>query len=208
VARTPAAVFGRTIGAILLGAAVLVSTATTRAYLNGKRHYAEAMRLSSEGDTEKAVPSFEDAVRAYFPGSPYPEKAIRELEILAKAAEMRGDAARAWTVLEATRRAILSTRHVTQPYEQQLKKTENAIRRVQTRQKGAFAGSLENLTARPIDPSPLFSVILVLGLLGWSGGALALCLGIGGVPPKGRTAAMVMCLGGFLVWLCATWLAG
>jgi hypothetical protein len=83
---------------VLLGLAAFVAIVTARVYLDGKNNFETARRLDREGESKRAVASFEDAARSYFPGSPYPERALDRLTIKAKAAQMRGDIADSVTI--------------------------------------------------------------------------------------------------------------
>ncbi|MCP4675011.1 MAG: hypothetical protein GY854_05800 [Deltaproteobacteria bacterium] len=200
---------GRLAGVVLLGAVVLVATITGRLLIDGKRHFDEALRLKSSGDREAAVTELEDAAKAYVPGSPYPTSALRELAILAKAAEMRGETVRAAAVWEVTRRAILATRHFSQPHAAQLENAETEITRLRSDQ-GGTRGTSTNPIERPTDPNPFASMLLFVGLVTWAGGAILLCL----TPsrdeannPRIRRAAWIVCLGGLALWLLMAWIA-
>jgi hypothetical protein len=202
---------GRAGGAVLLALAIIVSTATVRFLLNGRQHLEEAMRFQDANDSDRAVAKFEDTVRAYMPGSPYPTKALRELDILAKGAEMRGNVDRALSILEVTRRAILSTRHVRQPFSDRLQATEKAMVRLATQHKDTPREGAGILVIRPDDPDPVVSILLFVGLLCWAGGGIGLFL-----QPKSSTdstlkapfVALVVSLGGLVTWIAMAWIAG
>ncbi len=195
-------------GGVLLGLAAFVAIVTARVYLDGKNNFETARRLDREGESKRAVASFEDAARSYFPGSPYPERALDRLTIKAKAAQMRGDIADSVTIWESIRRSVLSTRHVVQPNKDVLERAERAIVRLQALGSDPEGSREMSRIARPRDPSPIASIILFGGLILWIGGAAALC-----VAPRtkaGSTAqralAWVACLVGLGAWLvvCAT----
>ncbi len=196
------------VGGVLLGLAAFVAIVTVRVYLDGKNNFETASRLDREGKSERAVASFEDAARSYFPGSPYPERALDRLTIKAKAAQMRGDIADAVTIWESIRRSVLSTRHVVQPNEDILERAEQAIVRLQMVESDTEGSRGTSRIARPRDPSPIASIILFGGLVLWIGGAAALC-----VTPRDKARSMVqlalvwiVCLVGLATWLviCAT----
>jgi hypothetical protein len=198
-------------GAVLLALAIIVSIATVRLFFSGRQHLQEAMRFQDADDSDRAVAKFEDTVRAYMPGSPYPVKALRELDILAKGAEMRGDVDGALSILEVTRRAILSTRHVRQPFGDRLQATEKTIVRLATQHQGAPKESAGNLVARPDDPAPVVSILLFVGLLCWAGGGIALFLqpkSSLGSTLKSPFAALIISIGGLVTWIVMAWIAG
>jgi hypothetical protein len=202
---------GRVGGAVLLAVAIVVITATVRLFLSGRQHLEEAMRFRDANDSMRAIAKLEDTVRDYMPGSPYPAKALRELDILAKGAEMRGDVDRTLSILEVTRRAILSTRHVRQPFSDRLRATEKAMVRLVTQQKDALKGDVGKLVARPSDPAPVVSILLFVGLLCWAGGGIGLFLQAKSSPKSNMNAsfvALIVSLGGLVTWIAMTWIAG
>ncbi len=209
--RNPAPpALGRLAGVVLLGAVVLVATITGRLLLDGKRHLSEALRLKSSGDRRAAVTELEDAAKAYVPGSPYPTSALRELAIFAKAAEMRGETTRAASIWEVTRRAILATRHFSQPHTVQLENAEREISRLRSDQGGA-SGASTNPIERPKDPNPIASMLLFVGLITWAGGAIVICLTPRRVEVNSQRihhVAWAACLCGLALWLLMAWIAG
>jgi hypothetical protein len=187
---------------------VVVAVATVRLVNDGHRRFQEALGYTEAEDRDARVVSLEDAAKAYVPGSPYTKKALRELVIMAKAAEMRGEHERAAAIWEVTRRSILATRHLFQPNSELLRRVERNIARlseVRFPRHGA-----EALTARPKDPSPLLSLLLALGLFSWIAGAALIAL-----RPRSKAGhllvplpyAWLTCLGGLAGWLLMAWLA-
>ena len=195
-----------TVSYVLLGAAVVVAVATVRLIHNGRQHFQEARRFIDSGARDRAVASLEDAAKAYVPGSPYTKRAIRELAIMARAAEMRGELDRAAAIWEVLRRSILATRHFYQPNSPALETAERAIKRLAWERSPESPG--EELMDRPKDPSPLASLLLFISLLSWIGGASAIALKPthkDGRPLVARTYAWSACLGGLCMWLVMAW---
>ncbi len=191
------------VGGVLLGLAAFIAIVTARVYLDGKSNFEIARRFDREGESQRAVASFEDAARSYFPGSPYPERALDRLTIKAKAAQMRGDVADAVNIWESIRRSVLSTRHVVQPNKDILERAERAIVSLQALESHPEGSRGTSRIARPRDPSPIASIILFGGLILWIGGAAALC-----VIPRAKARSMglralawVACLVGLGTWL-------
>ncbi len=199
---------GRYIGGILLGLAVLVGTATLRMISDGKAHLDEARRLLESGNRQTAVTYFEDAAKAYVPGSPYPKRALQELRILAKGAEMRGDLLGAVTIWEAMRRAAIATRHLYQPNQTILVDAEREIVRLRGFKQPSETNR-PNPIQRPQDPTPLGAIALFIGVVSWIFGAIVLCL----IPPSRqlthsirRKGAWIACLGGLALWVTMAWI--
>ena len=203
----------RAAGMVLLSMAILVLIATCRLLLDGQRHMQEARRFLSLGDRDIAVNELEDAAKAYFPGSPYPRRALRELAIMAKAAEMRGDPVKGTQIWRASRRAIIATRHFVQPHRGELHRIEREIVRLNTGM-GARDTKRKPFESDPVkgprDPDPTMSFLLFFGLLCWIGGAIALCLVPRDREPginRARKSAWIASFGGLTLWLIMSWLA-
>ena len=192
---------GRIAGGALLGLGAFLAIATVRILLDGRRHIEEAERLNREGDPAAAFAALEDAARAYVPGSPYPEKALREMALMARGAHMRGkiDAARErW---RSVRRSVLATRHITIPHEDYLARAERQIALLESPSQGAEAKPLE----RPRDPSPILALLLFAGLVIWISSSAVLASGLGssrvGGRSRTRTAAWIGSVAGLALWV-------
>lgn len=192
----------RILGVFVLGIALLVGTATARLVVEGKQHLDEGRIQKGRGDRFRAVAAFEDAAKAYVPFSPYHLRGLRELEIMAKGATMRGENERALAIWEMTRRSVLASRHFWQPNEHILVRAEQAITNLRSLESQGKASAMSPV-ARPKDPSPLGSMILFLGFLLWIGGGATLCLGYRSWRSKRAWAATTL---GLSTWLIMAWL--
>jgi hypothetical protein len=203
-----AAIGGRRIAAaVLLGVAALVAVASARLLLDGRRHLIEAGRFQAAGAHDRARVALEDAARAYLPGSPYPARALDRLALAARAHEMRGEVDKARKSWEIIRRSVLASRHVWQPQADLLQTAELQISRLWA---GAIDDAVSDPVARPRDPHPVLSLLLLLGLIVWLGGSATL-LGVPDSPGTGfgiRATAWLAMLGGLALWLSMSWLAG
>ncbi|MDD5309921.1 MAG: hypothetical protein PHU25_21600 [Deltaproteobacteria bacterium] len=199
----------RLAGLVVLGAAVLVCTATGRLLFDGRRHMASGDSAREAGKRELAAASYEDAARAYVPGSPYPRRALERLALMAKGAEMRGEGVAAAARWEAVRRSILSTRHFVVPNTDLLENAERELARLRAAGEDGTKGV--DPVARPRDPSAILSLVLFAGLAAWICGALVLCV-VPASPGRGRSRTHVtgwaLSLCGLAAWLAAAWLAG
>ena len=166
----------RILGVFALGIALLIGTTTVRLVIEGKQHLDEGRIQKGQGDLFRATTAFEDAAKAYVPFSPYHLRGLRELEIMAKGATMRGENERALAIWEITRRSVLASRHFWQPNEHILVRAEQAITNLRSLESHGKTTTMSPI-ARPKDPSPLGSILLFLGFLLWTGGAATLCLG-------------------------------
>ena len=130
---------------------------------------------------------------------PYAKKALWQLAILAKSAQMRGDREESLYIWETIRRAVLASRHVTQPHQEYLYEAERAI--YAYRAEASFVGDKSEISTRPEDPSALFSLLLFLGLILWIGGAVFVFLPLARKPVASRLAPVTISMGGLLLWL-------
>lgn len=167
----------------------------------------EAERLNREGDPAAAFAALEDAARAYVPGSPYPEKALREMALMAQGAHMRGEIDASRERWRSVRRSVLTTRHFKIPHEDYLARAERQIALLESPSEGAKAKPLE----RPGDPSPILALLLFAGLAIWISSSAVLVSGLGssrvGGRSRARTAAWIGSVAGLALWVGTSLLA-
>ena len=190
-------------GYAFLTIAVVLATLTLRLMSDGNARLEEAERAMEKGDRPAAVVALEDAAKAYVPGGLHVQRALRELAVLARAAEMRGDETLALKTWEVIRRSILATRHLFQPNSEALEEAEHAVMRLRRQGK---QDSPSELIRRPDDPSPLLSALLFVGLAAWIFGAAFWALGPkrkDGAPRLSSVVSVSICLGGLALWLLA-----
>lgn len=191
---------------VLLVLGITVGVFTLRLVIESRTHFLEAEKLvQSPVGIRSAVIAYEQSARAYMPGNSYSTRSLWKLTILARSAQMRGDGKDALAIWEVVRRSVLSTRHFVQPNETFLLQAEKAI--VQLRGPDVKV-TKSQLVERPEDPSPLQSIFLFLGLIFWIFGALFICV------KKEKwsgfslnTAALVVSLSGFVLWVLMAWIA-
>ena len=185
----------------LIGFTLLVVLTVVKVDARGRERYAVAENALLREDREEAAAAFEDAARSYLPGSPLVARALQRLEIMARAAELRGELETAVGLHEAIRRAVLSTRHVVQPHRARLAHAEAEI--VRLRAASARAEQLPvppDLVARPRDPSPAGSLLLVLGLVLFVAGGVLLTTPRARANPLARRLAWTLAVGGLALW--------
>ena len=169
-------------GYAMVSVAVTVAVITVRLMADGKNGITEAAFAMETGNRALAAANLEDAAKAYIPGSPYPRQALRELVILARAAEIRGELDTAIAHWERIRRSIIATRHLYQPNRDLLTEAEENLVRIRS-----DAGPLDlsvDLTYRQRDPSAFLSMLIFAGLVMWIIGAVLIALA-----PKDRAGA-------------------
>ncbi|NLN63175.1 MAG: hypothetical protein GX146_09890 [Myxococcales bacterium] len=188
--------------AVFVLAAVVV-LATVRLWLDGQRHFSHAVQLQeADADWVTVVGAFENAARAWMPGSPWPERALWHLSVMGRSASMRGDVAQAIFVWEVVRRSILSTRYWQQPNVSYLAMAEAQLVRLheQAAAREAMGKTNTVVLQRPADPSPLFSLLIFVGLGTWILASLLLCVSSVQSAGKRRAVLWVLSVSGFALW--------
>jgi hypothetical protein len=158
------------VGYALLGTGIAIAAITFKLTTVGNASLKESEDALAKGDRDGAIEALTDAAKAYVPGARHVGVAQRNLAVIARAAEIRGDDNTALKAWDALRRSILSVRHVFQPFEDTLKEAEKSIIRI--REKEPLSVSLEAMVKRPEDPSVVLSITLFVGLVFWIAGAL------------------------------------
>jgi hypothetical protein len=191
----------------LLGLGLLVGALTVRLLHQARAHLEAGLAAVASGDIDIARIELEDAAKAYVPASPYPARALAELAILARTAEMRGDVGQALFTWEVLRRSVLATRHLVIPNPKALEEAEAEIVRLR-RTTGMEGAQASAAVARPVDPSTPLTLLLVLSFGAWVLGAAALCAGAGKKDglvlahlPGARRLALGLSLAGLALWL-------
>ncbi len=199
----------RGLSVVLLAIGLLVAVTTLRMMLDGHRHLEAATERQRAGDRPSVLRELESAAKAYVPGGPYTTRALEELEILAKGAEMRGENEAALATWDLIRRSILATRHVYQPNAERLATAEKEVVRLSKSDSRSGSKTLSRIE-RPADPSVVATVLLSIGIFAWIGGAV-LILGTvkkDNISKTARAVMWLMCLGGLALWLGMVWIAG
>lgn len=189
----------------MISVAVVIALLTVRLMSDGQEGLKQATYAMESGKRALAAVHLEDAAKAYVPGSPYPRKALRELSIMARAAEMRGELDNAIALWESVRRSVIATRHIYSPNQDFQQLAERNLVRVRS-----DAGPLDlaiDLTYRGEDPSVLLSVFIFVGLIVWIVGATLLTLGpkdASGQPIVRNGYAWLLTLVGLCLWVAGT----
>jgi len=189
----------------LLFLAIFLGICTGRVFLDGSRHLNKGEKLRRTLNLTGAFAEFEDAARAYFPGSPFPRQALLRMERMAKSMQMRGATDEAIESFQKIRRAILSTRHIAQPNRDILTRVETVLERSRNDKDKKLSNTM---IVRFEDPSPVASLLLTLGLLAWIAGAAGLCLILPGAlkGSKGRNTLWIITIGGLTLWISMAWI--
>ncbi len=223
--------------ALVLG--VSAGVVVTRSLWSGVASLAEGDGAHARGDEQAAIVLWRRAARWYVPGASHVGLAYDRLEELAEAAEARGDRGTALAAWRGIRRSILATRSLYVPHQERLDVANQRIAALMatpaaptpaasadepagdgadSAAEPALAPSDPSLAAwhyerlaRPLAPSPLWSVIALLGFATWLAGGLLFALrGVSAddqLVPRTAGYAGVLIAVGLIVWLLGLHLA-
>jgi hypothetical protein len=171
---------------VALGMIVALGGVVVARVLVAGRSELELGRKAAEArDDEAALRHLRRAARWYLPGSPYPERAMEALDVLAETAQARGDLRLARRAHEAVRGAILSTRSFYVPSRARLKAANSHIASLLAAEEGDAADpgkSPKERTAYHLAllehdraPSVGWSIVALCGLGAFLLGAVIFC---------------------------------
>lgn len=195
----------RLAGSALFFFALLIGTVSVRLLLDSRRQLEVAEEQRDRGDRYRAIAAFENAAKAYVPLSPYHQRGLRELELMARGALMRGDKKEAAYIFEVIRRSVLATRHFWQPNGDFLSRAEKAMAALESNSVDELSGPGGALE-RPADPNPILAVLLLGGFMLWIVGAVLLLFTRDQGKPIRDKWAWAATLLGLSTWLLMSWL--
>jgi hypothetical protein len=179
-ARRP---YARTLARVLSGIGVVVFVLSVKVISSAHAELEEAERWRAEGSVESAVTHYRRAARWYLPVNPYSDAALDELATIATEAEASNDTTLALSTWRSVRAAIESSRSFYLPNRDRLDVADEHIAalmaRVEVPPVDAARTEEERreihleLLREDRDPSVLWAVVALLGLVGWVGAALA-----------------------------------
>jgi hypothetical protein len=163
---------------LALAIVVVLGAVWARAWTSSRAELAQAR---AAGDTARAITHFQYAMRWYTPGAQAPREAAEALWTIASSAPDRDTALSA---LQALRGGVRATRHLWSPFARWAAPTDRAIARLmaeaQAGQPSAEGRSVEalerwhaSLLALDPTPAPGWSLVVVLGFVGWVAGGFA-----------------------------------
>lgn len=183
----------RRIFLVLLALALPAGGCAARVLVEGRRELAESLRLR-ESDAQESLLHARRAASWYLPSAPHVSAAYRELRELATSAERRGDRETALQAWRSIRSASLSTRWLIEPHRRERKEADQAIARLSAESSRLLPSrqeerrDLEALHASSLSrddaPRTAWVVVLLLGVVGWGGGAYRMLRR--GVTPEGK----------------------
>ena len=155
---------------------VLLAVIAARVVTSAKAELERGEQLQARGDIDGAILAYRRSARWYAPGNPYVGRALNNLEGIAGAAERDADVDRALAAWRAVRGAAMSTRSFYVPHESRIARADRAIATLTT-EAAPQAGRTETQRAitggfaEPERPAVLWSLLVLLGWLSWTGGA-------------------------------------
>ncbi|MFH0903449.1 MAG: hypothetical protein V2A73_22700 [Pseudomonadota bacterium] len=186
-----------------------------RTLWDGRKALLSGDAAYGRGEVEEAIAAWRRAARWYSPAAPHVRVAYGRLESVAREAEQRGDSRQALAAWQAIRSSCLSTRSFYVPYADHLAVANERIAALMASMEGPDAdpGKTEEerrawhqaLLSRDPSPSVGWTLVALLGLAGWIGGAVLFAFkGISPEEKLNRRAAIravVLIAAGLLTWM-------
>ena len=159
-------------------AAVLLAVVWGRVLWGGYRAYEQGMRHIENDETVAAVTYFDRSLHWYAPFNPWVNASAERLWEIGEEAESTGDTRLALIAYRTIRRGFYAARSVYQPGRDWIRRSEERIARL-TREPDGSSMSVEGKGgSHPLplqetrDPNVFWSIVVVVGLLGWIGFAV------------------------------------
>jgi len=154
----------------------------TKVYVSSMKEFKIAEQAFSQKDYPKAIQHYERAILWYVPVGGYVEPAAARLWEIAETIEQE-DEVLALEAYRALRSAFYATRSFYTPGQAWIDRANPKIARLMAGQtnyseadrKKSLAQKTEEalvILERPMNPDPFWSVMVVVGFLGWAAGAL------------------------------------
>ena len=138
-----------------------------RAFYGSMQDYKTGETFLKENQTVRAVTYFDRALHWYAPLSPYTEKAAKALWEIGEKAESRGDTRLARIAFESIRSGFYAASHLFVPGRSWIERVDVKLEGLGKRTETGV-GKLKDP-----HPNPIWSVVVVIGFLGWVGSAAA-----------------------------------
>ncbi|MGE0791536.1 MAG: hypothetical protein AB7S26_38025 [Sandaracinaceae bacterium] len=160
---------------------ILLAVIAVRVVTSSRAEYYRAEQLAARGDVDGAILGYRRAARWYVPGNPFCDHSLERLDAIGRSARAEGDLDRAIRAHRAARGAILASRSFYVPHRAELARAEAEI--VSLTAEMAPAAERDEVRARTRDafsaperPSLLWTLLLLVGWLGWTLGAFAFAI--------------------------------
>lgn len=196
---------------------LVLSAIVLRVLIGSMIEYHRGDAASIHDQLDQAMVHYERSLRWYLPGNPYAGTALNSMAVVcqrkhAKAQEDENAVQDAYNCYQRLRSAILSTRSLYTPFSKELGEVEERMVRVSAKL-GYPEASMRADLARSFEAHPWWSLLAVLGMVGWiASAAAALWFGIDGESGRLRWSrrlafAIATFVLSFAAWLLALFLA-
>lgn len=165
-------------------AALVLALVTTRVVWSSRVEWHVAQSRLRAGDHAQAIDHWGRAARLYAPANPYSSRSRQALAAVATEAEVAGDSTLALSAWRELRSSILATRSFYTPAKQQLNQANSQIARLAALAEAPAPDAAPNLEARQRwhaellarddAPSVAWTLVALLGLIGWIAAAIGL----------------------------------
>jgi hypothetical protein len=167
----------RTLGMVLLVAAVFLLLTWVRAFYGSMKAYRTGEEFLAQKQFIRAITYFDRSIHWYTPLNPYVEKSARRLWQIGEQANKDGDIKMALIAFRAIRGGFYSASHFTTPGKDWIRKSDIIIAALSLKEVKNGAGSKETEKSEKTktrnekgsSPDVFWTAILEVGFLGWVG---------------------------------------
>jgi len=198
---------------VLVLVVLTLGTLTARVVVDGERALASSDEAFDRGDVRAATVHARRAAVLYAPGAPHVEAAYRRLIAIASGAEAAGQSELAIQAWQAVRSAALETRHVWIPREDELRRANQNLKRLQSlagrspEERKATAQAATRELERDDAPRAPWITLLAMGfLLAVAGFSVITWRGVtpdGDLVPGAMRMGVVIVMVGVACWIMA-----
>jgi hypothetical protein len=170
-----------------------------RALYGSRENFIRGETFLKEGQTIRAVTFFDRSIHWYTPLNPYVQKSAERLWVIGQRAEQAGDSKLALIAFSAIRSGFYGASHLVTPGKEWIKKVDAKLHDL-----GAGGKNV-----RDPHPDAFWSVVVVLGFLGWVGSVIGLILRVlGPGRGSGNPGVSVIRWAGLIVIFFILWIWG
>jgi hypothetical protein len=179
--------------------------AWARALYGARDNYNKGEAFLKEGQTIRAITYFDRSIHWYTPLNPYVQRSAEKLWEIGGEAEKGGDKRLAFIAYECIRNGFYGATHLVTPGKNWIRKVDSKIARLSRGQtERGKASDLQAFTGESPYPAPFWSVVVVIGFLGWIGSLIGLIIGpfrYGGMRSGKGFTWLGVCVLCFILWI-------
>jgi hypothetical protein len=149
-----------------------------RAFYGARESYKKGETLMKEGQTIRAITFFDRSIHWYTPLNPYVQKSAEKLWAIGEKAEKTGDKRLALIAYDSIRNGFYGDTHFVTPGKNWIRKVDSKLASLRhSEAEKAGLPPAKTYSGKSPYPAPFWSVVVVIGFLGWIGSLIGLIVG-------------------------------